>query len=432
MNLDANNIGAIIATNLPLALFLSFVGGFFASLTPCIFPMLPITIGIIGAKNTKSKLQSFFISVIYALGIAVTYSFLGVFAALTGNLFGSTLQNPYIVSTIAGIFFIMGLSMFDLFFVQVPLSLQNKLTNVYGQQKKSSYLGVALMGMISGLIATPCVGPLIVALLTYIGQTKSIFLGFSMLFSFAMGMSILLIILGTFSNLLVNMPKAGNWMETVKKIMGFLLILVSFYYIKPILPLHYFNLVLGIFFIFSGVFSGATDTLDNKSSQKERIAKSLGIIFLLLGIFLFVNTLASKEFLGNNFTSNLNLANNQKIENTEELKWLDTEEKGLEVAKKENKKIIIDFYADWCEACKELERDTYTDTKVKEELKKFVLVKIDATKSDEKINKLFEKYGIIGLPFVLFLDENGKPIEKVTLTGFEKPEAFLSRLESIK
>ncbi|MEK7433626.1 MAG: protein-disulfide reductase DsbD [Cyanobacteriota bacterium] len=431
MNLDVTNIGLLVSSNLPLAFFLSFLGGLLASLTPCIFPMLPITIGIIGAKNTKNKLQAFTLSLTYVLGIALTYSFLGVFAALTGNIFGSTLQNPIIVSSIALIFFLMGLSMFDLFYVQVPSSLQTKLNKIYGKQDKTNYLGVAFMGMISGLIATPCVGPVIVALLTYIGQTKNVFLGFWMLFSFAMGMGVLLIILGTFSNLLTNLPKSGEWLNTVKKIMGFSLMLVSFYYIKPLMLDYIFNLLLGIFFIFTGVFSGATDKLDEKSTNTSRFSKSLGITSLTLGLFLFINSLASQNLLGSNFIMNNNTSITNE-NNKSKLVWLDSETLGLEKAKKESKFIMIDFYADWCASCIELEKFTYTDPKVISELEKLVLVKIDATKENEAISKLFEKYGIVGLPFVLFLDSNGKPIEELTMTGFEKPDIFITRLNKLQ
>ncbi|MFN4151364.1 MAG: cytochrome c biogenesis protein CcdA, partial [Candidatus Sericytochromatia bacterium] len=161
--------------------------------------MLPITLGVIGTKNSKSSLQSFGYASVYVLGIALTYSVLGVFAAVTGSLFGSALQNPYIVGSIASIFVLMGLSMFDVFFVQVPSEFQTKLSKIYKNQNKS-YLGIFVMGLISGLIATPCVGPVIVSMLTFVAQTKNIFLGFWLLFTFAIGMGLILILFGTFSN----------------------------------------------------------------------------------------------------------------------------------------------------------------------------------------------------------------------------------------
>lgn len=414
----------------------AFLGGILTSLTPCIFPMLPITLGVIGAKNTKSKFQAFTLSVTYVLGIALTYSTLGVVAGLTGSIFGSTLQSPLIVSAISILFFIMGLSMFDMFFVQVPLSLQNKLSKVYGSQDKTNYLGVAFMGLISGLIATPCVGPVIVSMLTYISQTKNAFLGFWLLFSFALGMGLLLILFGTFSNLLTNMPRAGAWMETIKKVMGFAMMGVAFYYIRPVLPVHIFTLLLGSFMIFTSVFLGLNYKLDQTSSNSEKISKGLSINALVLGLFLLINSLASKELLGNNLVSlNVVEKTSTKIESNttkEEINWEKSEIEGLKKAKAEGKFMVIDFYADWCPSCIELDKYTYTNKEVIAEMSNLITVKIDATKTTDETNNLFSKYGIVGLPAVIFLDKNGKVLEALTLTGFEKPDKFLARLKKLK
>lgn len=397
--------------------------------------MLPITLGVIGAKNTKSKFQAFTLSVTYVLGIALTYSTLGVIAGLTGSIFGSTLQSPLIVSTISILFFVMGLSMFDLFFIQVPLSLQNKLSKIYGSQDKTNYLGVAFMGLISGLIATPCVGPVIVSMLTYISQTKNAFLGFWLLFSFALGMGLLLILFGTFSNLLTNMPRAGAWMETIKKLMGFAMIAVAFYYIKPILPIHFFTLLLGVFMIFTSVFLGLNYKVEQLSSTSEKINKGLSLNVFVLGLFLLINSLASKDLLGSNFVNQTVIEKtSNKIDanvKNKEVVWEKSESEGLKKAKQENKFMVIDFYADWCPSCIELDKYTYSNSEVIAEMNKFVTVKIDATKTTEETNNLFSKYGIVGLPAVIFLDKNGKVIEGLTLTGFEKADKFLARLKKL-
>ncbi|RZL30533.1 MAG: hypothetical protein EOP00_36305, partial [Pedobacter sp.] len=225
----------LLEGNIFLAFLAVFVVGILTSFTPCILPMLPITLGVIGAKNTKSTFHSFTLSSTYVLGIAITYSILGVIAALTGNLFGSLLQNPFVIGSIAILFCLMGFSMLDLFYVQVPSSIQTRLSSVSQGQKKGSYLGVAAMGIVSGLVATPCVGPVVVTILTYVAQTKNVFLGFWLLFFFAIGMGLILIFFGTFSNRLIKMPKAGAWTETVKKVIGLIMFGVAFYYIKPIL-----------------------------------------------------------------------------------------------------------------------------------------------------------------------------------------------------
>jgi thiol:disulfide interchange protein DsbD len=396
--------------------------------------MLPITLGVIGTKNSKSSLQSFGYASVYVLGIALTYSVLGVFAAVTGSLFGSALQNPYIVGSIASIFVLMGLSMFDVFFVQVPSEFQTKLSKIYKNQNKS-YLGVFVMGLISGLIATPCVGPVIVSMLTFVAQTKNIFLGFWLLFTFAIGMGLILILFGTFSNRLANLPRAGGWMENIKKAMGLVMFGVAFYYIKPITPEYIFEGLLGIGFVILGTFLGASFVIDENSSNKLKFSKSMGILTITTGLYLFVNTLASKELFGSNFISSNTVVSqvskdikNEKIT----LDWQKSEKEGLVLAQLENKYAMIDFYADWCEACHELDNNTYNNQDVINELKDFISIKIDATKSTPEINKLLSKYGVLGLPAVIFIDKKGNVLNDFTLSGFEKPKDFIKRLKQVK
>ena len=393
--------------------------------------MLPITLGVIGAKNTKSTFHSFTLSATYVLGIAITYSILGVIAALTGNLFGSLLQNPVVIFSIALIFFLMGFSMLDLFYVQVPASIQTKLSGFSQNQKRGNYLGVMMMGLISGLVATPCVGPVVVTILTYVAQTKNVFLGFWLLFFFAIGMGLILIFFGTFSNRLIKMPRAGAWTETVKKIMGLMMFGVAFYYIKPILPYNIFTLILGIFIVMISGFFGAFDRIDDLSTNKIKVQKSVSILFLSMGLYLFINSIASNDLLGSNISIASKDTNKSSAEITK-LNWYKSEKEGMEAAKNENKYVMIDFYADWCPACIELDKFTYTDKEVIKELKDFTAVKIDATKLSPEIKSLFSKYGIVGLPAVIFMDKKGKLLEDFTLSGFEKPSEFIKRLQAIK
>lgn len=408
-----------------------FFVGILTSFTPCILPMLPITLGVIGAKNTKSTFQSFTLSLTYVLGIAITYSILGVIAAMTGNLFGSLLQNSYVISSIAILFILMGFSMLDVFYVQVPSSIQTRLSSISQNQKKGTYLGVGLMGLISGLIATPCVGPVVVTILTYVAQTKNIFLGFWLLFFFAIGMGLILIIFGTLSNRMIKMPKAGAWTETVKKTIALLMFGIAFYYIKPILPYNIFTLLLGAFIVIISVFFGAFDKLEDLAANSTKFKKGLSILFLSTGLYLFINSIASKDLLGSNITT-IQEASKTIVANTDELKWYKSESEGFKVAKSENKYIMIDFYADWCPACIELDKYTYTDKEVIKELQEFTAVKIDSTKLTPEIKELFNKYGIVGLPAVIFLDKEGKVLDDYMLSGFEKPSEFIKRIKAIK
>jgi thiol:disulfide interchange protein DsbD len=407
-----------IEQNLFLTFILVFTAGLLTSLTPCIFPMLPITISVIGTKKSKSTLHSFFISLIYVFGISVTYSILGLISALSGSLFGSLLQNTYFIIFVSIIFLLMGLSMFDLFLVQIPLGLQNKLSKIYKKQNKESILGVATMGLISGLIATPCVGPVIVSLLTYVAQTKNLFLGFWLLFVFALGMGSILIIFGTFSNKLINMPKAGNWMEEIKKLIGFVMFGISIYYIRNIIPEHISYIVFGILLIILGSFIS--------QGGNFFLRKSVSIIIISLGIYFFIGSINTKISFFKLESKNLTEKKQEKIN------WLYDEKKAFEIAKKENKYLMIDFYADWCPSCMELEKFTYTNSEVINKLNNnFISLKIDLTNTDENKNKLIEKYQVVGLPLVLFVSPKKGIIKEYSLTGFENPEEFIKRLDNI-
>ncbi|GIW21891.1 MAG: hypothetical protein KatS3mg068_0898 [Candidatus Sericytochromatia bacterium] len=405
--------------NLFLTFIFVFIAGLLTSLTPCIFPMLPITITVIGTKKSNNTFHSFFISTIYVLGISITYSILGIISALSGSLFGSLLQNSYFIVIISIIFFLMGLSMFDLFFVQIPIEWQNKLSKIYKNQNKNNILGIAIMGLISGLIATPCVGPVIVSLLTYVAQTKNIFLGFWLLFTFAIGMGLILIIFGTFSNKLINMPKAGPWMEEIKKIIGFMMFGISVYYIKNILPDYISYIMFGMLLIIIGSFIN--------QGGNFFIRKSISIIIISLGIYIFIGSINTKLSFFKSESKNLSEIKKEKIN------WIYDEEEGIKISKKENKYLMIDFYADWCPSCLELEKFTYNNSEVINKLNKnFISVKIDLTKIDEKKEKLIEKYNIVGLPLIIFISPEGKVLEKSTLTGFENPKEFMERLDNIK
>jgi thiol:disulfide interchange protein DsbD len=358
-----------------------FIGGFLTSLTPCVFPMIPITISIIGARASGNKRsRSFLLSLTYVLGIAFTYSLLGVIAASSGAVFGNALGNIYVAIPVSLIFFVMGLSMLGLFEIQVPLTIRNK----FGSKNTGAGLpGAFFAGLFSGIVASPCIGPVLVAILTFVAKTAHVLFGFALLFTFALGMGVLFIVLGTFTGLIAKLPKSGKWMNATKYIFGFILILMSLYYLWPVINHFQKN-------------SGTKQTQEQSQQQTPEQALS------------------------------------EKKKNSDELQWLPYNEKSIADAKSKHTPVIIDFAADWCVACHELDRYTYKDKSVMKEASRFLLMKVDATDlSSNNVKPLIEKFKVVGLPTVIFIDGNGHVHEKESVLGFEKPPEFLKILKEI-
>ncbi|MGR3219713.1 MAG: protein-disulfide reductase DsbD family protein [Candidatus Anammoxibacter sp.] len=408
----------------------AFLAGIGLSFTPCIYPMIPITVAIIGGQESQKPIKGFYLSLIYVLGIAVVYSALGVVAASTGMLFGSAVNSPWVVGFVAVIFIALAFSMFGVYELQLPTSLAEKFG---GKKKGMGVIGIFFMGMVSGTVASPCVGPVLVSLLVYIASTGSRFIGFWLLFVFAWGMGLLLIAVGTFSGSLKVLPKSGTWMEVVKKIMGILLIGAALYYLRAIMPEKIFLIVLGMFLIIVGIFSGGTDRLVSKSAVFTRVKKSFGFLCIIFGIYFLVGTLLLKglilaPFAGIQSPVDSELAAKNKIG----IDWVLSEDQGLKIAADGNMPIMIDFWAEWCSVCKKLEKKTLYEAGVVKESKRFVNIKIDCTDVDDPdIKNLWVKYGIVGLPTIVFIDENGSVVKGKTINGFVNASDFKKIMSEI-
>jgi thiol:disulfide interchange protein DsbD len=336
-----------------------FFAGVLTSFTPCIFPMIPITLSILGSQTIgKSRWKGFVISLFYVHGIATTYSLLGLAAAKTGTLFGSYLSNPIVVSVIAFLFFAMALSMFGLFEIQVPVFIRSKLGN---KKISQGYVDAYISGLIAGIVASPCVGPVLVALLTYVAQSQKALLGFFLLFTYAMGLGLIFILMGTFSQLLSKLPKSGPWMIKVKKIFGVVLIFMGLYYLAPVLKIN----------------------LMPPAMVKEKPTD-----------------------------------------------WSSYSESKLEAARNKQA-VIIDFYADWCGACHELDKFTFGNLEVKRKMANAMLLKVDATNETEQVSALLKKYEVVGLPTIIMIEKDGTVRKDLTLTGFEPPMDFIGRLDKL-
>lgn len=345
-----------------------FLAGVLTSLTPCLLPMLPLTIAVIGKGHSHdNKLKKFINALTYVFGIATTYSLLGILAASSGALFGNILSNTWTQVCFGAAFIFMGIAQFGFFEFQTPLGLQNyfhKLSRATG--------GIFLSGLLSGLIASPCVGPVLVGILTFIANTQNLALGFGLMFTYALGLGQLLIVLGVSSSLLYKFPRSPWIMKLSKTILGVALIASGLFYLSLLWPKINGN---------------------NKNGSNTQTTST---------------------------TTNSHL-----------LPWSDYSDKVLEEAKKSGKPIIIDFFADWCLACHELDEKTFSQAEIQELFKDFVLIRFDATNDSPELVELRARYQIVGLPTVLFFDKTGQWKKEFTLNEFESVEKFKTRLQQI-
>jgi thiol:disulfide interchange protein DsbD len=412
-----------MSQSLFMAILVVFGMGVLTSLTPCIYPMIPITLAILGARTKgQSKMKSFSLSLAYVFGIAFTYSILGVAAAKTGAIFGSALGNVWVVSAIALLFGVMSLSMYGVFELQVPAFIRDKVGSA---QTGSGFGGAFATGLIAGVVASPCVGPVLVSVLTYIAQTQNMVLGFVLLFSFAMGLGVLFMVLGTSSALIGKMPKAGAWMEITKFVFGTVMVVMALYYIAPIYPKWLFNLLLGVAVVLIASAYGAFEPNEGLSSQ-GRLRKGLMLAAFVIGlVFAGVGVL---DKAGVQLASGASATLMAAAPSTPELGWQKYSNQALANAIASKRPVLIDFFAEWCGACKELEHDTFTDARVRELSEKFVLLQIDATDDFPGLDKLKSTYGVMGLPTMVFYDSSGHVRKELTVTGFENADSFLKKM----
>ncbi|RKU34333.1 hypothetical protein C6495_08020 [Candidatus Poribacteria bacterium] len=396
-----------------LAFLLVFVGGILTSLTPCVYPLIPITVSIFGANESAGFLKSLLLSVVYVLGIVVTYSILGVAVASTGAVFGQVMANPWVVGFISLILVALGMSMLGVFEIRVPYALQNRLNTVGG----AGYAGALAMGTVAGVIAAPCTGPALAVVLTYIATTGSLFLGFWLMFTYALGMGLLFIGIGTFSGLLSALPRSGGWMYVLENIFGIAIITLALYFLKDVVgPFQAFLRNAPEFFaiagglIIVGLWLSKLNERFKGISRRMQFRKACGVLLTVFGAYMVVGGLQQPA--------------------GPELEWVDNETAGLEIAKREDKLLMLDFYASWCAACNELDHKTYADPGVAAKLDNYVNVKLDFTRNSETTKALTEKYQIPGLPVVIFMDAEGTILKR--LTGFVGPEEMLTILEEVE
>ena len=402
-----------------------FLFGLLLSLTPCVFPMIPILSSIIvGQGDQITTRRAFTMSLVYVLAMSVTYTVAGVLAGVFGENLQAMFQNPWIIGTFALVFVALAFSMFGFYELQLPAGLQNKITQVSNQQKGGTLTGVAVMGFLSALIVGPCVAPPLAGALIYIGQTGDALLGGTALFAMSLGMGVPLLLLGTSAGKLL--PRAGAWMDNVKAVFGVLMLGLAIWMADRILPDWTTLMLSGLLLIGSGVYLGALEPIGEKSGW-HKLFKSMGVISLVYGVIMLVGLASGGQQLLQPLKGVSGASAIAQQSSGLAFKKID-DLAALEAELAKGQPVMLDFYADWCVSCKEMEAMTFTDPKVQQALSGVTLLKADVTDNTEAHKALMKHFNIVGPPAILFF-QNGQEQKAQRVVGFQNATQFTQNIE---
>jgi thiol:disulfide interchange protein DsbD len=381
-------------------LILVFLGGLALNLTPCVYPLIPITIGYFGGQSEGSTGKLFVMGILFLLGMAVTYSAVGIVTALTGAIFGALLQNTFVILGIVLIFIILSLSMFGVYEFKFPDSWVQKA----GGSKQGMY-GAFFMGLTMGIVAAPCIGPFVIGLVTYVAAKGDPYFGFLLFFVLAVGLGLPYVFLAVFSGKIKNLPRAGEWMDGVKHVFGFILIGMALYFLLPLLPDSISGYLLPGYMVLVAVYLLFIEKLANNIKGFIIFKTVFSIIILAIAVYAFIP------------------------QERNSVDWTPYTE-GVVPENIDNAGVIIDFYADWCIPCKELDAFTFSDARVIEASENFYTFKADMTKSlSSEVEALREKYNIVGVPTVLIIDSHGNEVRRIT--GFVNADEFYEMIINV-
>lgn len=399
---DASRLAGM---SLPLLLVTVFFGGLALNLTPCVFPLIPITIGFFSQQTKGGSGNAFGLAFAYFMGIVLTYSVLGVLAALGGAIFGGALQNPIVVGVIVLVLLALAASMFGAWEIRPPAWAMQ------ASGGRSGMLGALIMGLLMGIIAAPCIGPFVIGLLTYVGQKGDPVFGFFVFFALAAGLGLPYLLLGTFTGLINRLPASGVWMIGVRRVFGVILIAMAAYFAAPMLPGSGGDWLMGLTLVIGALYLLVIDRTGHEQPAIDRVMRLVCAGLLVVGLSMLPLTHGGG---GDGVTGGDHLA------------WAAFDSQAFRVAVDSGQPVIVDFYADWCAPCRELDEKTFSDPRVREILEAFVRYKVDQTRASKEAVALAREFEVRGVPTVMVYRDGE---EVFRLTGFESPEEFLKRFE---
>lgn len=396
--------GMIKEKGLLLTLLLIFFGGLALNLTPCVYPLIPVTISYFGGLEHKGR--RFANAFVYVMGITVTYSILGTFSALSGEMLGKQLTSPVVTIAIAALMIGLSLSMFGLYEIRVPQFIMK----VIGGEARSGLIGTLVMGATMGIIAAPCIGPFIVGLLAYVAKLGDPFKGFLMFFVLSLGLGIPYLFLALFSGRISSLPRSGEWMIGIRRIFGFVLIAMAVYFLDPILSKKTYTVLFSLALFTGGTWLILFDRTGEKARGFHFFQSAIAIAMIVAGTWMIAPSNGSPS----------------------KITWIPYSDSVLSQAVQNKKPVIIDFFADWCIPCKELDEVTFSSKQVQRYADRFVFVKADlSSETDQEVESIKKQYDIKGVPTVVFLKPDGSEAHLQRLTGFEGPDEFVERMKSV-
>jgi thiol:disulfide interchange protein DsbD len=404
----ADDSSGLTSKSLPLLLIGVFFAGLALNLTPCVFPLIPITIGFFSQQTKDREGSTFPLALAYVLGIAATYSILGVLAALSGAIFGGALQSPWVVGLIVVVLLSLATSMFGLWELRVPGWAQR------ASGGRTGLFGALIMGLVMGFVAAPCIGPFVVGLLTYVGQRGDPVLGFILFFTLALGLGLPYLILGTFTGAVNGLPASGMWMVGVRRVFGVILVAMAGYFAAPLMPGESGGWLMSAVLVIGGIYLLVVDRTGHEHPTIDRVMRTLSTAMILIGVLI-------SPVVGRGDSTAETAA-------TDHLVWQAYEKSAMQAALGGGGLVIVDFYADWCAPCRELDEKTFAAPKVKAVLEGYSRFKVDLTRASEANQALTGEYRVLGVPTVIVF-QGGDEVFRIT--GYEPPERFLKRLEEI-